>query len=299
MRLTRPTLIARRSSGIALDLVPYLFILPAFLVYLVFRLGPIVMTVVLSFFRWNGIMPTSRFVGLRYYFFVLADPLFHNAILHNVIFLVLAVVIPVAIGFFLALFLSEIFFLRTFFRAVLFLPAVFGGVVVAYIWNWVYHPFSGLLNGFLDALGLHALTSSWLGDTNLALFCIFGAYTWSSYAYSMVFFLAGLQNIPPEHFDAAKLEGATLLQNITYVILPGLREVLTFVITLRILTSLKQFEIPFVLTGGGPYFATDVMELYTYRYIADFEMGLASAGATLEAIIVCVVAFLFIGRRER
>jgi raffinose/stachyose/melibiose transport system permease protein len=288
-----------RLGSLRRQVVPYLFILPAGLVYFAFRLGPILVTVVMSFFRWNGIMPTGQFVGFRYYGFVLADPLFHNAISHNVIFLVLAVVVPVSIGFFLALFLSQVTALRTTFRAILFLPCIFGGVVVAYIWNWVYHPFSGLLNGALSAVGLDFLTTSWLGNTHIALYSIFVAYTWASYGYSMIFFLAGLQSIPPEHFDAAKIEGATLLQSIFYVILPSLRDVLTFVVTLRILTSLKQFEIPFVLTGGGPYFATDVMELYTYRFIADFQMGLASAAATLEAIIVCAIAVLFIRGRER
>ncbi len=281
------------------NIVPYIYILPAALFYVIFRLGPIISTVILSFFRWDGIIPTSKFIGLKYYIYIIADPLFRNALLHNMIFLILAIAVPVWIGFFLAVLLSEISFLRTLFRAMLFLPCIFGGVIVAYIWNWIYHPFAGLLNGVLQSIGLNFLTSAWLGDTRLALFSIFGAYNWASYAYSMIFFLAGLQGISPELYDAAIIDGANFWQKILYITIPGLREVFTFVITLRILTALRQFEIPFILTSGGPYYATDMIELYTYRFIANYELGLASAGATLEAVIVSTVALLFIWRREK
>ncbi len=288
-----------KSSKIKITISPYIFILPAALFYVIFRLGPIILTVILSFFRWDGIIPTSKFIGLKYYIYILTDPLFRNALFHNIIFLILAIAIPVWIGFFLAVLLSEIPFFRTLFRAILFLPCIFGGVVVAYIWNWVYHPFAGLLNGILQSIGLNFLTSAWIGDTRLALLSVFGAYSWASYGYSMIFFLAGLQNISPELYDAATVDGANFWQKILYITIPSLREVFTFVIVLRILTSLKQFEIPFILTGGGPYYATDMMELYTYRFIADYELGLACAGATLEAVIVSTVALLFIRGREK
>ena len=281
------------------NIVPYLYILPAAIFYVVFRLGPIISTIILSFFQWDGIIPTSKFVGLKYYAYVIADPFFRNALLHNVIFLVLAITVPVWVGFFLAVLLSEISFLRTLFRATLFLPCIFGGVVVAYIWNWIYHPFAGLLNGALQSIGLDFLTSAWIGDTRMALLSVFGAYSWASYAYSMIFLLAGLQGIPRELYDAATVDGASWWQKLFHITIPSLRGVFTFVIVLRILTALKQFEIPFILTGGGPYFATDTMELYTYRFIADYEIGVASAGATLEVIIISAVAFLFIWRREK
>jgi len=257
------------------------------------------MTIVMSFFRWDGIMPTHEFVGLKYYAFVLTDPLFYNAIFHNIIFLALAISIPVWVGFVLAVLLSEVVALRTLFRSVLFLPCIFGGVVVAYIWNWIYHPLDGLLNGVLKIVGLHILTSSWLGDARLALVSVFGAYSWASYGYSMVFFMAGLQNIPPDIYDAAKIDGAGFFKKTIYITIPSLRGVITFVIILRIITALKQFEIPFILTSGGPYYATDMMEIYTYRFIADYELGFAGAGATVEAVIVFLVALLFILRRER
>jgi len=288
-----------KSKKSKINISPYIFILPAALFYIIFRLGPIISTAILSFFRWDGIIPTSKFIGLKYYIYIIADPLFRNALLHNIMFLILAINIPVWIGFFLAVLLSEISFFRTLFRAMLFLPCIFGGVVVAYIWNWVYHPFAGLLNAVLQSIGLNFLTSAWLGNTRLALLSVFGAYNWASYGYSMMFFLAGLQNIPPELYDAATVDGVNFWQKILYITIPSLREVFTFVIVLRILTSLKQFEIPFILTSGGPYYATDMIELYTYRFIANYELGLACAGATLEAIIVSIASLLFIWRREK
>src|SRR5690606_2780633 len=120
-----------------INIVPYLFILPAALIYLLFNLGPVLASVVLSFFRWERLTPTGEFVGFRNYSYILRDDLFWNALGHNIIFLVLAIVIPVWVGLFLAVFIAEIPSMRSLFRSVLFLPAIFSGVVIAYVWKWI------------------------------------------------------------------------------------------------------------------------------------------------------------------
>ena len=200
----------KRAAGprFRLDLMPYVFILPAVVIYVVFNLGPVLASFVLSFFKWDLLAPTSEFAGLDHYDFILNDSRFWNALSHNFIFLALAVVIPVSMGLFLAVFIYEIRRGRVFFRAALFLPAIFSGVVIAYVWKWIYHPFAGVLNPTLELVGLGAFTQSWLGNPHIALYSTFIAYTWASFGYSMVIFLAGLQDISTDIFDAARVDGA-------------------------------------------------------------------------------------------
>ena len=145
-----------RTAGIRprLDIMPYLFILPAVAIYVVFNLGPVLASFVFSFFKWDLLSPTAEFAGLSHYNFILNDDRFWNALGHNFIFLGLAVVIPVWIGLLLAVFIYEIRRGRVFFRAALFLPAIFSGVVIAYVWKWIYHPFAGVLNPALELVGL-------------------------------------------------------------------------------------------------------------------------------------------------
>jgi len=287
--------IHHRRSG-RISLTPYLFILPAAIVYGVFSFYPMVASMILGFFKWEGVWPTGQFVGFKHYVHVLKDPHFWNGLSHNLIFLCLAVIIPVAVGLFLAIFLAEISHGRTFFRALLFLPCIFSGVVVAYVWKWIYHPFAGVLNGVLDALGLAALKQSWLGDPNIALYSCFAAYAWASFGYSMVIFLAGLQGIEPTIYDAASIDGVSFWQRIWFITIPSLRQVFTFVISLRILSAMGIFSVIFTLTGGGPYYATEVMEIYIYQLISQYDLGWATAAATLQGIIIVGLTMLLMKR---
>ncbi|MCY4070382.1 MAG: sugar ABC transporter permease [Chloroflexi bacterium] len=280
------------------DLMPYLFILPAVVIYLVFNLGPVLASFVLSFFKWDLLTPTAEFNGFKHYNFILNDERFWGALSHNFIFLGLAVVIPVSIGLLLAVFIYEIRRGRVFFRAALFLPAIFSGVVIAYVWKWIYHPFAGVLNPALELVGLGAFTQSWLGDHKIALYSTFIAYTWASFGYSMVIFLAGLQDIPTDIFDAARVDGANFRQKLFRVTIPCLYDVFTFVVTLRIFTAMGVFGVIYILTGGGPYYSSDVIDIYVFRMIGNFEMGWATAAATVNTMIVVCLSTGFIKWRE-
>ncbi|MEM7131595.1 MAG: sugar ABC transporter permease [Chloroflexota bacterium] len=288
-----------KNPSTKLNLVPYLFLLPALAIYLLFNLGPVLATVVLSFFEWNLLSPSTEFVGIKHYSYILQDSLFWNALYHNLIFLTLAVFIPVMVGLMLAVLMAEITKGRVIYRSLLFLPAIFSDVVIAYVWKWIYHPFAGILNQTLAAVGLDFLTMSWLGDPNIALYSVFVAYAWASFGYSMVIFLAGLQGIDPEIYDAARVDGATFWRKLFSITIPMLHEVFTFVITLRILTAMGVFSVIFILTGGGPFYATDVIGVYIYRLIGNYEMGWATTAATINGIIIVSMSVLFMRWRER
>lgn len=289
----------RVKLGFNLKIEPYLFILPALVIYLIFNFGPVLGTVTLSFFKWNLFTPTGEFVGLRYFNTVLNDPRFWNAFGHNLILLATAVTLPIVIGLLLAVLIGETTRGRTIYRMLFFLPVVFSGVVVAYVWRWIYNPYNGLLNQVLEAVGLEALTQSWLGNTDIALYSLIVVYTWSTFGYSMVIFLAGLQGIDPDLYDAAAVDGAGFWQKLFHITIPSLREVFTFALNLKIIGALAIIDIVYVLTGGGPNYATDVVGVYVYRMIGNVEMGRATAAAALNGIIIVLLVGAFTRWRER
>ncbi|MCC7208765.1 MAG: sugar ABC transporter permease [Anaerolineae bacterium] len=289
----------RKKVGLGLKIEPYLFLLPALTIYAIFSLGPVIGTLVLSFFKWKLFAPTGEFFGTRYYGFVLNDPRFWNAFGHNLILLAAAVTIPIGIGLLLAVMIGELTRGRTVYRFLFFLPVVFSGVVVAYVWRWIYNPYNGLLNQILNSIGLGSLAQSWLGDTDIALFSVIIVYTWSSFGYSMVIFLAGLQGIDPDLYDAAAVDGAGFWRKLRHITIPSLRDVFTFALNLKIIGALAIIDIVFVLTGGGPNYATDVVGVYVYRMIGNVEMGRATAAAALNGIIIVLLVGAFTRWRER
>ena len=282
-----------------MEIAPYLFILPALVIYVLFNLGPAFSAVILSFFKWNILAPTSEFVGFAHYTHVLQDSIFWKALQHNGVFLLLGVAVPVSVGFVLAVLIAETRTGRTLYRTLNFLPAIFSGVVVAYVWKWIYNPIVGVLTIGLKSIGLGFFAMSWLGDARIALFSVFAPYAWSIYGTSMVIFLAGLQNIDRELYDAADMDGANLLQKTFFITIPLLREVFTFEISLRILSALSIFSLIYIMTNGGPYYAAEVVGTYIYRNIGDLELGWATAAATINAIIVTVISLTFIRLMER
>jgi raffinose/stachyose/melibiose transport system permease protein len=172
-------------------------------------------------------------------------------------------------------------------------------VVIAFTWKWIYHPFVGVLNSILEFLHLSFLTQSWLGDPKVALLSTFFAYTWGSLGYSMVIYLSGLQTIDTEIFDAATVDGVNFFQRLLWITVPMLRDVTTFVISLRILTAMGVFEVIYNMTGGGPYYASNVIGIYMYNMLRNQEMGWGTAAATINAIIVVSMSIGFIRWREK
>lgn len=281
-------------------ITPYLFVAPAFFLYMAFNLGPAISAFVLSFFKWNFFTPTDEFIGLQNFLVVLRDDRYWNALGHNLLFVFLAVVIPLGIALVLAVFVAELPQGRLFYRSAFFLPLIFSGVVIAFVWQEIYNPLYGLLNGVLGALGLEGLQRSWLGERGIVLLSVFIAYTWASFGHSFVILLAGIQSIDPDIYDAATVDGANFGQRVVYITIPSIRNVLTFAIQLKIMGGLVAIGgIIFVLTRGGPNYASDVMEVYVLRLIGNLELGLANAAAVINTIIVTVIVFGFIKWRER
>lgn len=288
----------RRRSNIALGshwLTPYLFLLPAVVIYTLFAMAPIVETVVLSGFQWDGIT-SPTWIGAANYAAVVADPSFQTSLINIVKFLPFYAVFPVLIGLLLVVAMTRpgIRGLQVF-RAVLFLPYTIALVVVAISWEWILSS-QGPLAGLLTAVGLSTLVRPWLGDFSWALPSLGAIGSWVWYGLAMVLFLAGVQRIPKDLYDAARVDGAGPIREFLYVTLPGLRYEMEVVMILAAIAAIRNFELIFVTTHGGP--GTSTLTPAFIMYLDAFNVGQVGSAASIAVVLtVMILAAVVIVRR--
>lgn len=278
-----------------------LYVLPALAVLALVLLVPLGMTAGLSFTSWDGLGPI-KWIGISNYTALVKDPIVVQAMGNAVVLTMFTLAIPIVIGLATAIVLSRIGRrLRTLWRTLLFLPAVIAPVVVAVGWRLIYEPTTGLLNVLLTGAGLSGLAHPWLGDFGLALPATGVVATWMEYGLVMVLFLAGIQRISPELFDAARVDGAGLWGEVRHVTIPGLRYEILVAVVVTLIDSFRNFALIFNLTKGGPGNATVVPVLEVYRRgILHGRVGSASAiGITITVVLVLLVlGALWLARRR-
>lgn len=280
-------------------LAPYLFVLPAVALFAIFKLYPIAWSFVLSLFRTDGALQT--FAGTANYERLAGDPLFWTALRNTA--LIMVVQVPLMLGIAIALavaFNSPLLKLKAFFRLGFFLPMVTGLVAYGILFGVLLNPQGGLVNWFLGLFGVPEIP--WLTDTLWARIAVGLALTWHYTGYNAVIYLARLQALPQDHYDAASVDGAGAWRRFWHVTLPGLRPVLLLTVVMSTIGTLQLFDEPYVLTGGGPDNATLTLGMYLYmngfRY---FDFGYASAIAYALAVIIAIlgiVQFKFLGDKS-
>jgi len=272
----------------------WLYLLPGLIIYLAFTFYPILETVRTSFYEWNGFSAQRTWVGFENYQVVFSDPQFTGAFLHNLVFILFYCVLPVLVGLLLASVLSRKALPgMTFFRTVLFLPQVISMVVVGVIWRWIFNPQFGPLNILLNTLGLSGLTRAWLGDFTLALPAVGSIGTWVQYGFCMILFLAGMQHISEEYYEASSLDGANAFKQFVHITIPGLRPEIGVALVTTIIAALRVFDLVYVTTRGGPGNATLVVGFLIYRSaFQQNRIGYASAIATVLMLIILVISLL-------
>jgi ABC-type sugar transport system permease subunit len=263
------------------QLAPYVFISPFYILYAAFMLYPLVSSMWTSF-HFQRTLETSVFVGLFNYRILLGDPQFWQALFNTFYFTfgVLFVQLPVALG--MALIVNARFLRgRNFFRICFFSPTLVAGVFVAIIFRQIYHPDYGIFNM------LFGVDIAWLEEQWLIMPSIILTSVWQSAGFNMRYFLAGLQGIRRELYEAADVDGANPWQSFVNVTLPGLRPILIFVVIMSIINSLQLFDVPFVLLDGeGPGGHGRTIVMYLYQKFETSELGLACAtGWTLAMLI--------------
>jgi raffinose/stachyose/melibiose transport system permease protein len=269
-------------------LVGYLYLLPAFAVFAAFVLAPLAHAAYLSLFHWDG-LTVGTWAGLSNYGDVIGDPALRSAFAHGVILIVFYAVLPLLIGLLLAGVMARSRVRgSTAFRTILFLPQVIALVVVAVMWKMIYDPANGVANKLLGVLGIPA--QNWLGSFSLALPSVGLIGTWVMFGLAMVLLTAGVQKIPASLYDAARVDGAGAVREFLVVTLPALRGEVAVALTLCTIAALRNFDIVYNTTHGGPGNATTVpaYQVYTRAFQTGQVGSAAAVGIALTAVIFVI-----------
>jgi raffinose/stachyose/melibiose transport system permease protein len=273
--------------------------IPLVVINLLVILGPSVATVYFSFTEWSGIGP-AEFVGLQNYRDLLTDGDFWQAMWHNVVWTILFLTVPIAMGLLGAFLLSQIKRFQLFFRIAYFIPYVVASVVNAALWQNILDPERGI-GLALASIGIPFLDGvSFFGSTSLALPSVAFVNNWAWWGFILLLFLTALQSVDQELYEAAKIDGAGRWQQFLNVTLPGIRPTFVFVVLLTIINSLVVFDYVWIITRGGPAGATEVVPTLIWKEAFErFEAGYASAmglGLTFVSGVI-VLIFIFLRRR--
>ena len=289
----------RSTSGFQDKLVIVLFLAPALILFLLFVVYPIFRSIYFSLFDWNGLGPAVHYVGLKNFINILADKVFIKAIRNVLLIIVfsLGIQLPLALG--LAVLVGRDLPGRAVFRTIFFLPYVLSEVNAAIMWMLLYNPDPerGFINAILVLFG--AKPVAWLGNMNIVLPAVFVALTWKYFGYHMLLYLTGLQTIPIDIEEAARIDGANGFQNFFYITLPLLGSTIRTSVYLSVLGSIQQFILVWIMTKGGPVNASETLATYMYRFgFVRFQLGYGSAVA-IYMFLFCLIFSLIYRRLTR
>jgi raffinose/stachyose/melibiose transport system permease protein len=277
-----------RSTG-------WFLVLPAFLLFATLILWPTVKTAYLSLFQWPG-FGGMKFVGLQNYSTAVFEDIYLlGALKNNFIYLALTMLFEVGFGLFLAVMVDQKIKFANLFRSLFFAPMMLSMVVVGLLWSFIFDGDYGLLNEMLRLLGLNSCTRAWMSEPDFALLGICITSGWKYAGFFMIMFYAGLQRIPPQLVESARLDGANDWQILRKIKLPLLREVFIVSFLLCATGAFKLFDLVYVLTSGGPYHKTEVISTWLVRNAFDrFNMGYGSAIAVILTVFVFAVTFIYL-----
>lgn len=296
----RPGLRARPSRlRVREALAGYLFILPFLIFFVIFIARAVVTGVYMSFYDWQVLSPVHTYTGLKNYQELVKDPLWWLSLKNTFIFAILTVIGSTLLALGAALAISRIVRGKSFFRAIFYAPAVLSVGVVGIIWGWLMDGEFGTINYVLHSIGLPKI--SWLGDANIVLGSLSLVTVWWTFGFPMLVLLAGIQNIPEQLYEAARIDGAGGRQIFRFITLPLLRPTILFVTVTGVISHFQVFGQSYIMTGGGPGQASYTVIIYLFytawRY---YRMGYGSAIAVGLAIVLITLTagqFIFLGRR--
>ncbi len=277
--------------------VPYLYILPNMILFMVFMIIPVFMALYYSFMNWNGI-GDPVFTGADNYLWLFTEGTFWKALWNTAYYTLATVPFIMVLALFLALLLNMALPLKGIFRAAIYLPAVVSTVVVGMVFTWLFQDQVGLINYLLNLFGLESI--QWSNDTKFAMLMLVAATIWQRTGYNMVIYLAGLQGISQEYYEAAIVDGASNWQRFRYLTLPLLKTTHVFVVITCVIHSFRSFDLVYTMTKGGPLNSTKTMVMYIYELaFSRSQFGRASAaGVALFTIMVGLTAIRFLNNRE-
>lgn len=303
LAVRRPTRAPRRKRSLRANLLGWLFLAPAIVLIGIFTIVPFGQAILLSFQSWDGVSPDTPWVGLANYEFIASDPVFWASMRNVLFFGVVGFFVGNGVALAMALAVNRITRGKTFFRTVFYLPGVLSVVVVGLLFSFILAPGSGVLNRVLETIGLGGLQQNWLGDPSVALPAVAAVFVWFHWGFGFLLFLAGLQDVPKELYEAADLDGASPWTQFRYITWPHLAPVTSIVSLLTLLAALQIFGTVQVLTNGGPGYHTMVPTLaifneafVNWRYGSAAAMSVVFGGAL---VLLSVLQLAITGRRSR
>ncbi len=270
-----------------------LFLLPALILFILFVIYPIFRSIYYSMFDWKGFGPAVDFIGLGNYKKILVDEVFLKSIKNVLLIIALSLGLQLPLALILAVLVGRDLPGRSFFRTIFFLPYVISEVNTGIMWTLLYNadPERGFFNAILSSIGMQSV--AWLADMNVVIFAVFITLTWKYFGFHMLLYLTGLQNIPREIEEAARIDGANAIQNFFHITLPLLGGTIKTSIYMSVLGSIQQFVLVWVMTRGGPVNASETMATYMYRFgFVRFQLGYGAAVAIIM-FILCMIFSLF------
>lgn len=268
-----------------------LMIMPALIGTLIFILIPVAGSFMISLSRWNLISP-PKFVGFNNYTDLLSDPLFYSVLLTTCLYAIVVVIFSITLPLILATALNEKIKGLVIFRTAYFLPVITPMIVAAIVWSWIFDPNNGILNFFLDKIGV-GITPLWLFDKSWALIAIIIVSVWKNLGYNMVIFLAGLQSIPETLYEAATIDGATGIKKFWHITVPLLTPTIFFVCVMSTISSFQVFDLIYLMTQGGPENSTMVIVYWLFKNAFEFfKIGYASSIAYVLFIIILILTLI-------
>ena len=273
--------------------MPLLFLAPAVLMFAVYVILPIIQSVWLSLFEWDG-LGDKTFVGLANYIELFSDDQFWTALKNNIYWMVFYMLAP-PLGLAIALFLNQKVLGIRLVKSMFFFPFVISQVVIGLVFSWFYDPTYGLFNIAWTSLGFEPVAI--LSDENWATFGIIAAGLWPQIAYCMILYLTGLNNLSPEQIEAARLDGAHGWKMLWYVVLPQLRPATFIAIVVTVIGALRSFDLVATMTGGGPFGSSNVLAYFMYEQsIFNYRAGYGAAIATVLFLIMDLYIAYFLWR---
>ena len=286
----------RRHGGLS----AWLFALPALAVYVVFLVYPSVTSLFFSLTDWDGLSPTYNIVGLDNYAAMAKDPVIITALKNNAIWTAVTLTIPLVLGLALAILLNGKVRGKPILRLIFYTPAVLPLVSIASIWGWLYNPQYGAINELFRLVGLGNLAQPWLGQDSTALAAIMVPAIWLRTGFPMLLYLAALQGIPEEMYEAATVDGASRSQQFWHITMPSLRPAHYIVLALSLIDSFKVFDMIYAMTYGGPGTATQVMGTWMYANVFQYyQAGYGTAIAVVITVIAIVVSIPYVLSQTR
>ena len=292
---TKSIPVSVKRKALRKNLIAYSFIAPNFLGFAIFTLGPIIFAFILALLQWNGSKAPMVFVGLKNFQRLFTDSLFHTALWNTILYSLGTVPLTMFFALLLAVILNQKVHFRNFFRTVSFFPYVASLVAVAVVWNMIFNPAKGPVNLFLSWLFniSEDKLPGWAADKHWAMITVIMFSVWKNMGYYMVIYLAGLQGISPELYEAGDLDGASKWQKFKYITLPQLSATTFFVSVMLTIDCFKVYDQIYMITQGGPGTSTLVLVYHIYNTaFISWNLGYASAVAIVLFVLVLIVTLI-------